>query len=253
MKITFLGTGTSQGVPVVACNCDVCTSEDIKDNRLRSSVMVELDGITLIIDTGPDFREQMLRENVKKIDAVLLTHGHKDHIGGLDDVRAFNFILKRPIDVFARAEVHNAIRNDFSYAFNEFRYPGVPDIKLHIVENSEFQINGILVIPIEVMHLQLPVFGFRINDFTYITDASFISEKEIKKIKGSKVLVVNALRKKKHYSHFCLEEALQLADKVQAEQCYLTHISHQMGLYNEVETELPINVKLAYDRLIVEI
>lgn len=253
MKITFLGTGTSMGVPVISCNCGVCTSSDARDNRLRSSVMIEVDGKTIVIDTGPDFRQQMLRENVKQLDAVLLTHGHKDHTGGLDDVRAFNFFLMKTIDVYARMDVQESIKKEFSYAFAENKYPGVPQIELFTIENEPFMIDDLFVIPIDAMHHHLPVFGFKIGDFTYITDANYISKEEKKKIKGSKVLVLNALRRKEHLSHFTLEQALEIMEEIKPERGYLTHISHQLGLHEEVEKELPPFVKLAYDGLVINV
>ncbi len=253
MKITFLGTGTSQGVPVIACECEVCKSLDRKDKRLRSSVMIETQGNVFVIDAGPDFREQMLRANVKHLDALLLTHAHKDHIAGLDDVRAFNYIQKKAIDVYAREDVQIAIKNEFSYAFAIYKYPGVPEINLHKVENKTFDINHINIIPIEVMHFGLKIFGFRIGDFTYITDANFINDEEIQKIKGSKVVVLNALRKKKHVSHFNLEEAVALLKIIKPEHAYITHISHMMGFHEEVQKELPDFIKFAFDGLCIEL
>ena len=253
MKITFLGTGTSQGVPVIACKCKVCCSENSKDKRLRSSVLVETNNNVFVIDTGPDFRQQMLRENISKIDAVLITHSHKDHIGGLDDVRAFNYFQNAPVNVYAQKEVHKALYSDYSYAFAEDKYPGVPDINLHIIENSPFEINNDLINPIEVIHYKMVVFGFRIKDFTYITDANFISDTEIEKIKGSKVIALNALRKKQHISHFTMEKAVEILELLQPERAFLTHISHQLGLHGEVEKELPEFIKLAYDGLKIEI
>jgi len=253
LKVTFLGTGTSQGVPVIACPCKVCSSGDSKDKRLRSSVLVETKNNILVIDAGPDFRQQMLRENVCRIDAVLITHAHKDHIGGLDDIRAFNYFQKGPVNVYARQNVHKVLRSDFFYAFEDEKYPGVPDINLHAIKTHPFKINNDTIIPIEVMHYRLPVFGFRINDFTYITDANFISDDELEKIKGSKIVVLNALRRKQHISHFNLEEAIKVLQHIQPEQAYLTHISHQLGLHEDVEKELPEFVKLAYDGLKIEI
>ncbi|MFZ4401514.1 MAG: MBL fold metallo-hydrolase [Bacteroidales bacterium] len=253
MKITFLGTGTSQGVPVIACECEVCRSIDFRDKRLRSSVMIESEGYVFVIDAGPDFREQMLRANVKHLDALLLTHAHKDHIAGLDDVRAFNYIQKKAIDVYAREDVQAAIKNEFSYAFAIYKYPGVPEINLHTVKNKSFEINNIKIIPIEVTHFGLKIFGYRIGDFTYITDANFISDEELNKIKGSKVVVLNALRKKKHVSHFSLSEAVNILEIIKPESAFVTHISHMMGFHADVEKELPSFIKFAYDGLIIEL
>ncbi|MBI9039624.1 MAG: MBL fold metallo-hydrolase [Bacteroidales bacterium] len=250
MKITFLGTGTSQGIPIIACDCKVCRSTDKKDKRLRSSVMIEVNNKTIIIDAGPDFRQQMLRENVKSIDAILLTHGHKDHIGGLDDVRAFNFKLQRPTSVYANKETITSVKRELFYAFeNHNKYPGVPKIDLQTIENNEFFIDGIKILPIETLHYKLITYAYRIGDFTYITDTNFISEVELKKIRGSKVIVINALRRKKHISHFTLSEALAIIDELKPEQTYLTHLSHIIGTHVEVEKELPDNVKIAYDGL----
>ncbi|MGA2824216.1 MAG: MBL fold metallo-hydrolase [Bacteroidales bacterium] len=254
MVLTFLGTGTSQGVPVVACNCNVCRSVDTRDKRLRSAVMVETEGKRIIIDCGPDFRQQMLREDICSIDALLITHAHKDHIGGLDDVRAFNYILQRPAEVYASREVQRAIKKEFSYAFGEDKYPGTPEINLHLIGNRQFDISGLLILPIKVLHFNdYYIFGYRIGDLTYITDAHDIPEKEMKKIEGSRVIVINALRKKKHYSHFNLSEAVAILEKLKPEQGYLTHISHQMGCYEDVQRELPSFIKQAYDGLKVEL
>ncbi len=249
MKITFLGTGTSQGVPLIACKCEVCTSTNVKDKRLRSSVMVETSTTTIVIDTGPDFRQQMLREQVEQLDAVVFTHEHKDHIAGLDDVRAFNFINGKHIEVYATSRVQAAIKREFAYIFAEDKYPGIPLINLHEINVAPFKINHIEFIPIEVMHYKMPVLGFRIADFTYITDAKSISEKEKEKIKGSKVLVLNALRREEHISHFTFQEAIDLAKELDVEQAYFTHISHQLGLHEQVSEELPSNIFLAYDGL----
>ena len=253
MKVTFLGTGTSQGVPVIACECEVCRSNNFRDKRLRSSIMIEIQGNVFVIDAGPDFREQMLRAKVKHLDALMLTHAHKDHIAGLDDVRAFNYIQKKAIDVYARDDVQAAIKNEFSYAFAVYKYPGVPEIVLHSIENKLFEINHVKVNPIEVLHFGLKIFGYRIGDFTYITDANFISDNEIEKIKGSKVVVLNALRKKKHVSHFTLDEAVNVLNLIKPECAYITHISHMMGLHEEVEKELPSFIKFAYDGLSIDL
>ncbi|MCE3279106.1 MAG: metal-dependent hydrolase, beta-lactamase superfamily [Bacteroidetes bacterium] len=252
MKITFLGTGTSQGIPIIACPCAVCTSDNIKDNRLRTSILIEEKGKCFVVDTGPDFRQQMLRANVKQMDAVLFTHEHKDHTAGFDDIRAFNFILRKKMDVYASDRVQEAIRREFAYIFSDFKYPGIPEINLHLLKNEKTTIHGVDFIPIEVLHYKLPVFGFRVGDFTYITDANFISEKEKEKIKGSKILVLNALRKEEHISHFTLQQAIKLVQELQPEKAYFTHISHQLGLHAEVEMELPENIHLAFDGLTLD-
>ncbi|MBI2270560.1 MAG: MBL fold metallo-hydrolase [Bacteroidetes bacterium] len=253
MQVTFLGTGTSQGVPVVACPCIVCRSKDPKDNRLRSSILVEDGGKVYVIDTGPDFRYQMLRAGVKSLDAVIFTHEHKDHIAGFDDIRAFNYVLKKKIDVYATERVQQAMKREFAYIFDGTDYPGIPQINLFTIDNKPFVINITRFIPIEVKHFKLPVLGFRIGDFTYITDANFISEEVKEKIKGSKVLVLNALRREHHVSHYTLEQAIELAKELKPEKAYFTHISHQLGLHSEVEKELPPGIFLAYDGLRLEL
>ncbi len=247
--ITFLGTGTSQGVPVIACDCSICTSSDPRDNRLRTSIMVSSETKNIVIDSGPDFRQQLLREKVKSLNAVLFTHEHKDHIAGLDDIRAFNYFQNEKMQVFCTEAVEFALKREFSYAFSDYKYPGIPEIALNRIENAPFEIHGIPFLPIKVLHLKMEVFGFRIGDFTYITDANFISDEEKEKIKGTKTLVLNALRRQKHPSHFTLEEALELVEELQPEKTYFTHISHQLGLHEEVQAELPPNVFLAYDGL----
>lgn len=249
LKVTFLGTGTSQGVPLIACKCEVCKSTNAKDKRLRSAIMVETESTTIVIDTGPDFRQQMLREHVEKLDAVVFTHEHKDHIAGLDDVRAFNFIQRKHIDVYATSRVQSAIKREFAYIFAEEKYPGIPLINLHQIALSPFKINDIELTPIEVMHYKMPVLGFRIADFTYITDANSISNNEKEKIKGTKVLVLNALRREEHISHFTFQEAIDLAKELEVEEAYFTHISHQLGLHDAVSEELPSNIFLAFDGL----
>jgi phosphoribosyl 1,2-cyclic phosphate phosphodiesterase len=253
LKVTFLGTGTSQGVPLIACKCEVCKSTNAKDKRLRSAIMVQTKNTAIVIDTGPDFRQQMLREQVEQLDAVVFTHEHKDHIAGLDDVRAFNFIQRKHIDVYSTKRVQEAIKREFAYIFAEDKYPGIPLINLHEIALSPFKIKDVELIPIEVMHYKMPVLGFRIADFTYITDAKSISEKEKEKIKGSKVLVLNALRKEEHISHFTFQEAIDLAKELDVEQAYFTHISHQLGLHEEVSAELPSNIFLAYDGLMLNL
>jgi phosphoribosyl 1,2-cyclic phosphate phosphodiesterase len=249
MRITFLGTGTSQGVPVIACGCEVCRSLDFRDKRLRVSIHIEIKGKSFVIDTGPDFRQQMLRERIQTLDAVIFTHEHKDHTAGLDDVRAYNFSQKKDMPIYARPTVLEQIQQEFAYAFAEIKYPGTPQITLNEIHYTPFVVEGITFNPIEVLHYKLPVYGFRVGDFTYITDVNYISDQALEKIKGSKVLVIGALRKEKHISHFTLDEAIEVFKKVQPEQGFITHISHQMGLHREVEEELPPFVRLAYDGL----
>lgn len=249
MKVTFLGTGTSQGIPLIACDCNVCTSTDPRDKRLRTSVMLEVDGKVFVIDTGPDFRQQMLREQVKKLDAVIFTHEHKDHVAGMDDIRAFNYILKQNIDVYATENVEIALKREFHYIFNGEQYPGIPRINVHRIDKEPFDIKGVPFIPIEVKHYKLPVLGFRVGDFTYITDANEIPETEKDKIRGSKILVLNALRREKHISHFTFDEAIELMEELAPEKGYFTHFSHQLGTHEEVSKELPDFVELAYDGL----
>jgi phosphoribosyl 1,2-cyclic phosphate phosphodiesterase len=253
LTITFLGTGTSAGVPMIACECPVCTSPDKKDNRLRSSIMVQSETTTLVVDSGPDFRYQMLRAKVKHLDAIVFTHSHKDHLAGLDDVRAFNFFGQQAMNVYASAATREAILREFPYAFYETKYPGVPDITLNTITLEPFTVGDIAITPILVWHLKMPVLGFRFGRFTYITDANRIEEAELEKIKGSEVLVLNALRREQHISHFSLGESVELAKQLQVPQCYLTHISHQMGLHNEVNAELPNGISLAWDGLVINV
>ena len=249
MIITFLGTGTSQGVPVIACDCEVCTSTDPHDNRLRSSIMIETDDKTVVIDSGPDFRYQMLREKVKKLDAIVFTHEHKDHVAGMDDIRAFNYRQNNAIDVYATERVQEALKREFAYIFAEFKYPGIPQINMHTIDLAPFDIGSLHLIPVEVMHYKLPVLGFRIGDFTYITDAKTVAQSEIEKIKGTKTLVINALQTQSHISHFTLDEAIEFAQLIDAEKTYLTHISHRLGLHKEMSAGLPAGIEFAYDGL----
>ncbi len=253
MQITVLGSGTSQGVPVVGCECRVCSSSDPFDKRLRTSVLVEAAGTSIVIDAGPDFRQQMLRAEVKQLDAVVITHNHKDHTGGLDDVRAYNWIQKKPMDIFGRDSVLEAIKYEFPYAFGENRYPGVPDIRLHPIENKAFHIGNMRLTPIDARHHKMPVFGFRIGDFSYLTDANHIEPRELAKMKGSRVVIINALRKERHISHFTLDEAAGILQYLQPERGYITHVSHQMGLSKEVNPLLPENISLAYDGLAIKL
>ena len=258
MKVTFLGTGTSQGVPVIACDCEVCKSLDFRDNRLRVSIHIEVENKegemkSFIVDTGADFRQQCLRERIKKLDAVLFTHQHKDHTAGMDDVRSFNFSQRKDMPIYARDSVLEQLKQEFAYVFTDYKYPGVPRVETHILENKPFEVQGVPIIPIEVMHYKLPVFGFRINDFTYITDVNFISDEELEKVKGTKILVLGALQKQKHISHFTLDEAVEVIQKLNPQKAYLTHISHTMGLHKTVSEELPPNIELAYDGLQVRL
>ncbi|HQW43688.1 MAG: MBL fold metallo-hydrolase [Chitinophagaceae bacterium] len=249
LQITFLGTGTSSGVPMIGCDCEVCISTDKKDKRLRSSILVQSPTTTLIVDTGPDFRYQMLRQKIKHLDAVVYTHPHKDHLAGLDDVKAFNFLHKKPMNLYANSLTEEALRRDFYYAFSDTKYPGIPELNLNTITLERFMVGDIPVTPILVWHLKMPVLGFRFGNFTYITDANRIDESEMEKIKGSEVLVLNALRKQKHISHFTLGEAIDLVQELKIPTAYFTHISHQLGLHADVEAELPTGIHLAYDGL----
>jgi phosphoribosyl 1,2-cyclic phosphate phosphodiesterase len=249
IKVTFLGTGTSGGVPMIACDCPVCTSEDKKDKRLRSSILVQSENTTLVVDSGPDFRYQMLRAQVKHLDAIVFTHPHKDHVAGLDDVRAFNFFSQQAMKVYASEMTQEVIIREFPYAFYESKYPGVPEIQLNTIATDPFTVGDLQITPIMVWHLKMPVMAFRFGPFTYITDANRIEPEEKKKIKGSEVVVLNTLRKEKHISHFSLSEGVELAKELGAKQTYFTHISHQMGKHAEVDSELPPGINLAFDGL----
>lgn len=250
MKITVLGSGTSQGVPVIACDCHTCVSDDEKDKRLRASIMITWNDQNFVIDAGPDFRQQMLQHEVKTLRAVVFTHEHKDHLAGLDDVRAFNYREQRDMEVFCTEAVEEALRREYHYVFSGARYPGIPTLNLNRIVNSPFELpDGPVLTPIEVMHYKMPVFGYRIGDFTYITDAKTVSDQEIEKVIGTKVLMVNALHRSEHLSHFNLKEALEFIEKVKPEVTYLTHISHLFGRHEEIERILPPNVFPAYDGL----
>lgn len=233
---------------MIACDCEVCTSTDKKDNRLRSSIMVQSSTTTIVIDTTPDFRYQMLREKVTKVDAIIYTHPHKDHIAGMDDVRAFNFFNHKAVDVYANDLTQRALKNEFHYVFAAHKYPGIPDIRLHDIDTEPFVVGDIPVVPIKVWHLHMPVLGFRFGDFTYITDANRIDEEEQQKIKGSTCIVLNALRHKKHISHYTLPEAIELVDELNIPRAYFTHISHQLGTHQQVSATLPPGRLLAFDR-----
>jgi phosphoribosyl 1,2-cyclic phosphate phosphodiesterase len=251
--VTFLGTGTSQGVPVIACNCEVCTSMDFRDNRLRTSIHIAIDNKSFIIDSGPDFRQQVLRERIKTLNALIFTHEHKDHTAGMDDVRSFNYFQQKHMPVYGRKSVLEQLKKEFAYAFAEEKYPGIPLIDLHEITNNPFTIEGITFTPIDVLHYKLPVFGYRVGDFTYITDANKISNEEKEKVKGSKVIVLNALQKAEHVSHFTLAEAVELLKELKPERAYLTHMSHRMGMHRDIEKELPDFIQFAYDGLKIEL
>jgi phosphoribosyl 1,2-cyclic phosphate phosphodiesterase len=249
VKITFLGTGTSQGVPVIACDCATCNSSDEHDKRLRTSLLLESEDTTLVIDAGPDFRQQMLKEHVTRLDAILLTHEHKDHIAGLDDVRAFNYKSQDAIDIFSEERVQKVLKKDYSYVFSEYQYPGIPKMRLNPIPDEGFTVKKLQIIPVRVFHYRLPVYGFRIGNFAYITDANYIPEESKERLYGVKYLVVNALRKEKHISHFSLREAVDFIREISPKKAFITHISHQMGLHKNVSKELPPEIVLAYDGL----
>lgn len=247
MTITFLGSGTSQGVPVIGCPCPVCQSLDFRDKRFRSSIHIELDALSLVIDTGPDFRMQMLREGIKRLDAVLFTHEHKDHTAGLDDIRPFNFYQQADIPIFGRKPVLEQLQQEFAYIFSDKKYPGVPQVACVEIDHLPFQIKGIGITPLPVLHYKLPVLGFRVGDFSYITDANHIPDETYALLEGTEVLVLNALQKEPHISHFTLEQAIDQAQRIGAKKTYFTHISHRLGTHNAVEKELPPGIFLAYD------
>lgn len=258
MRLTFLGTGTSQGVPTIGCHCEVCRSTDPRDARLRTSAMVEVGDVRMVIDAGPDFRYQMLRTGVRHIDAILLTHEHKDHTGGIDDVRAFNFVdfpVIHRVDIYATARTAACVRKDFDYAFAEDKYRGVPEIELHEFDPSKpFEVKGVEIVPIRGQHSdRFEVTGYRIGRLAYLTDFKQIEEGEIEKLQGVEVLVVNALRWREHVSHFTVEEALRLIERINPHHAYLTHMSHDIGLHADSAARLPKGVELAYDTLTIEI
>ena len=252
MKVTFLGTGTSQGIPFIGCPCPVCTSTNKKDNRLRTSIWIQTPEASIVIDSGPDFRYQMLRARVHKLDAIIFTHGHKDHIAGLDDIRAYNYFEQKPIPIYATEETQESLKREYSYIFTNPTYPGIPQIEMNTINAKDtFIVNGISITPIKVLHYKLEVLGFRIGDFAYITDANYIAPEELQKVKGSKAFVLNALRHEAHISHYTLAEAMEVAKSVQVEDTYFTHISHQLGLHDVVDSDLPEGMHLAYDGLVL--
>ena len=249
MVVTLLGTGTSSGVPLIGCECAVCQSVDYRDKRFRSSIHIAVDARSFVIDTGPDFRQQVLRLRLKQLDAVLFTHEHKDHTAGLDEIRAYNFRSGQDIPLYARATVLAQLKREFAYIFADHKYPGIPHVRTAEIRNEPFEVLGVHFIPIEVMHHKLPVFVFRIGDFTYLTDLNHIADEELEKVYGTKILVLDALQRTAHISHFTLDQAVALAKRIGADQTYFTHISHKLGLHREVESELPPNIRLGYDGL----
>lgn len=255
IHVTFLGTGTSQGIPVIACDCDVCLSENPKDKRLRSSVLIETQGKVLVVDTGPDFRQQLLREKTKQLDAALFTHEHKDHTAGLDDVRAFNFKDGKAMDLYVSPNVEECLRREYQYAFTNSSYPGVPQLNLKLIDDKQQYIDfeGINIQIIRLLHYKLPVLGFRIGDFAYCTDVNYIEETEKEKLKNLKVLVLTALRIEKHISHYSLPEALELINELKPQKAYLIHMSHLIGTHEDVTKLLPSNVELSFDGLKIQI
>ena len=253
MIITFLGTGTSQGVPVIGCSCEVCRSLDYRDKRLRTAVHINISGQSLVIDTGPDFRQQMLRENIKHLDAVLFTHAHRDHTSGLDDVRAYNYLQQMDMPVYGTQAVLDQLSIEFAYAFEAIKHPGLPRLALHLIDDKKFSVNGVSVMPLPVLHHKMPVTGFRIGNFSYITDANFIPENTLERLRGTEVLVLNALQRESHISHFNLEEALRQVDIIKPAKTFFIHMSHKLGLHAEVIDELPENVSLAFDGLQISV
>lgn len=253
MKITFLGTGTSQGVPVIGCSCKVCNSLDPLDIRLRSSALITVGSQNILIDAGPDLRQQLLNNKITQVDAILMTHEHKDHTGGLDDVRPLNFMTRKVMQIYGLQRVLNVIRKDYDYAFKKHKYPGIPEFQLNIIKDDPFTIGDLVIEPIAIQHLVLPILGYKINNMAYITDASFIAPSEISKLQNLDLLVINALRHKEHYSHFNLAQAIQVIKEINPKRAYLTHMSHEMGKYIDVAPTLPDNIFMAYDGLEVEI
>lgn len=240
-------------MPLIGCTCEVCRSIDFRDKRLRTSVHLDVDGKSFVIDTGPDFRQQMLRTGIRHLDAVLFTHEHKDHTAGLDEVRAYNFLQEQDIPVYARNRVLSQLQTEFAYIFAEKKYPGIPRLQLNEISNEAFEIEGVLFTPIDVLHHRLPVFGFRVHNFTYLTDLNYISDEELEKVYGTRVLLLDALQIEPHLSHFTLDQAVALVERIRPEQAYFIHISHKLGLHREVEKRLPTSIRLGYDGLKIKI
>ena len=253
MTVTILGSGTSQGVPVIACACEVCTSLDYRDKRLRSSVFIEVAGKSFVIDTGPDFRQQMLREKINQLDAVILTHSHKDHIAGLDDVRAFNYLQKKDMPVYGNKATIGQVKSEFYYAFEKEKFPGTPQLIVHEIGETTFSVEQIDFTPLPVVHMNMAVFGFRVGDFCYVTDANHIPDSTLDKMKNCSLLILNALQREPHPSHFTFQEAIAMAQKINAKQTYFTHISHKLGKHKEVEKELTGSIQLAYDGMTIRL
>ena len=252
-KLTFLGTGTSQGVPMIGCTCEVCRSEDPRDKRLRASVLVEYEGMSILVDAGPDFRQQMLREGVTHLDAILLTHNHKDHTGGLDDIRAFNYLDKKATEIYCEKYVEDSLRKEYSYAFEEKKYPGAPEWHIHLIDDKSFKIDGrVEVIPIRGRHYKLPVLGYRFGNIAYCTDMNHIAEEEFEKLKDLDHFIINCVRYGKHISHYSLEEAVEVAQKVGAKHSWITHLSHQLPRHEVLAADLPEGILPAYDGLTIE-
>lgn len=251
-RLTFLGTGTSQGVPMIGCGCEVCKSTDPRDKRLRASVLVEHEGQKILVDAGPDFRYQMLRAGICSLDAILLTHNHKDHTGGLDDIRAFNYHEKKATQIYCEKYVEDSLRQEYSYAFAEVKYPGAPEWNVHIIDEKPFSINGVEIIPIRGKHFKLPVLGYRFGNIAYCTDMNHISEEEYSKLEGLDHFIINCVRRGRHISHYSLEQAIEVAGKVGAEHSWLTHLSHQLPCYEELVKELPEGILPAFDGLVIE-
>ena len=258
--ITFLGTGTSQGIPMIGCGCEVCSSSDTRDKRLRTSALIIYEGISILIDAGPDFRQQMLREKISHLDAIILTHQHKDHTGGLDDVRALNYLEKCATPIYCEKRVEQSLRMEYSYVFAQQKYPGVPEFNIKIIDDTPFTITGfngteVTIIPIRVMHYRHPILGFRIGGLTYITDANFIADEEYEKLTDTSIFVINTVKRTKHISHYSLPEAIKVAERVGAQRTFITHLSHQLPPHAQLKKELsvqPFSIEPAYDGLTIE-